>query len=134
MARALSLTTGLVARIQRSHCCGPTSISGQEPKPCFKPLQAEATRDHIWFQNPGIQGILQASPSCGLRPLTLAPAFFLLLSTSFSFQDSHGITSVHPLRYGSPQNWEWQGYSPGHADSNDASVIADTVLWDMVET
>ena len=41
----LSLATGLVARIQHSHCCSLTSISGQEPKSCFKPLQAEATWD-----------------------------------------------------------------------------------------
>ena len=44
-ARALSLTTGLVARIQHSHCCDLISVSGQEPKPCFKVLQAKATRD-----------------------------------------------------------------------------------------
>ena len=44
-ARALSLTTGLVARIWSSHCCDLTSISGQEQKPCFKLLQAEATQD-----------------------------------------------------------------------------------------
>ena len=37
---------GLVARIRHSHCCSLTSISGQEPKSCFKPLQAEATLDH----------------------------------------------------------------------------------------
>ena len=42
-ARALSLASGLVVRIQRSHCCGLTSISGREPKSCFKPLKAEAT-------------------------------------------------------------------------------------------
>ena len=35
---------GLVARIQRSYCHGPTSISGWKPKTCFKPLQAEASR------------------------------------------------------------------------------------------
>ena len=45
-ARALSLVTGLVARIQCSHCCSLTSISGRELKSCFKPLQAKATRDH----------------------------------------------------------------------------------------
>ena len=42
-ARALSLGTGLVAGIQRSHCHGLTSISGREPKACFRLLQAEAT-------------------------------------------------------------------------------------------
>ena len=49
-ARALSLTTGLVARIQLSLCHNPTSISGLEPKCCFKLLQAEATWDQgdIW--------------------------------------------------------------------------------------
>ena len=35
---------GLVARIPRSHCRCLTSISGGEPKSCFKPLQAEVTR------------------------------------------------------------------------------------------
>ena len=36
---------GLVAKIQHSHCNGLTSVSGQEPKSCFKPLQTKATRD-----------------------------------------------------------------------------------------
>ena len=43
-ARTLSLTTGLTARILRSLSQDPTSISKPEPKPCFKLLQAEATR------------------------------------------------------------------------------------------
>ena len=42
---AMSLTTGLVARIQCSHLHNLTSISGGELKPHFKPLQAEATQD-----------------------------------------------------------------------------------------
>ena len=41
----LSLAAGLVARIQHSHCHNLTSISGQERKSCFKPLQAEAAWD-----------------------------------------------------------------------------------------
>ena len=45
-ARALSLTTGLVARIWRFHCHDPALVSGWEPKCCSKQLQAEATRDH----------------------------------------------------------------------------------------
>ena len=36
---------GLVARIQRSHCHCPTSVSGWKLKSCFKPLQAKATRN-----------------------------------------------------------------------------------------
>ena len=35
----------LMATIQHSSCHYPTSISGWEPKPCFKLLQAEATWD-----------------------------------------------------------------------------------------
>ena len=52
-ARALSLTTGLVARIQLSHWHNLTSISGLEPKCCFKMLQAEATWDEgdIWVSS-----------------------------------------------------------------------------------
>ena len=46
-ARALSLTSDLVARIRCSHRRNPTTITGQEPKPCFKPLQAEATGDQF---------------------------------------------------------------------------------------
>ena len=43
-ARALSLVPGgLVARIQHSHRCGLTSVSGWERKSCFRPQQAEAT-------------------------------------------------------------------------------------------
>ena len=42
-ARAWSLTTGLVARIQLSHHGDLTSISGWKLKPYFKPLQARAT-------------------------------------------------------------------------------------------
>ena len=41
-ARALSLTISLVAWIQCSHLLDWTLLSGQEPKPCFKPVQAEA--------------------------------------------------------------------------------------------
>ena len=44
-ARALSLTTGLVARTQCSHRLDPTSITGQELKPLLKAPQAEATQD-----------------------------------------------------------------------------------------
>ena len=47
-ARALSLATvsgGLVVRIQHCICHGLTSISHQEPKPCFKLLQAKVTGD-----------------------------------------------------------------------------------------
>ena len=44
-ARPLSLTTGLVSRFRCSHHHDLTSISGQERKPCFKPLQAKATGD-----------------------------------------------------------------------------------------
>ena len=45
-ARALSLTTGIVARTWRSHCHDSASVPGWEPKRCSKQLQAEATRDH----------------------------------------------------------------------------------------
>ena len=48
MVQGLSLATGprgLVARIQCSHYHSPNSISVWEPKPGFKPLQAEATGD-----------------------------------------------------------------------------------------
>ena len=44
-ARALSLATGLVARIQHSHYHGLTAVSGWKLKPCFKPLQTKATWD-----------------------------------------------------------------------------------------
>ena len=46
--KALSLNTGLVTRIQHSHYCGPTSVSGQEPKPHFRLLQAEAIWDQFY--------------------------------------------------------------------------------------
>ena len=45
---------GLAARIWCSHCCDPTSISGWEPKPSFKPLLAKATWDHFMGPKPGI--------------------------------------------------------------------------------
>ena len=44
-ARALSLTSGLMVRIWCSHCYNTTSVSGQEPKPCFNSLQA---RDRLF--------------------------------------------------------------------------------------
>ena len=47
--RVLSLSTCVVARIWFSHCCGPALISGWEPKPCFKLLQAEVTREQNYF-------------------------------------------------------------------------------------
>ena len=43
------MTTGLVARILCSHCHGLTSVSGWEPKPCFKLLQTEVTQDQWDF-------------------------------------------------------------------------------------
>ena len=54
-ARALSLTTGLEARIWCSHSLGLFSISGGKPKPHFKLLQAEASQDHndMWCLFPG---------------------------------------------------------------------------------
>ena len=45
----LSLITGLMARIWCFHCHDPASTSGQELKPCFKLLQAEATWDQGEF-------------------------------------------------------------------------------------
>ena len=48
MGKALSLATGLVARFHYFHCCNLTSISSQQPKTCFKSLQAEATWDHLY--------------------------------------------------------------------------------------
>ena len=48
-ARALSLATGPVARIQHPHCRSPTSVSGRGLKSCFKLLLAEATRDQDTF-------------------------------------------------------------------------------------
>ena len=47
--KALSLTTGLIVRIWCSHCHDLASISGQESKPLFKPLQLEATHDHFIY-------------------------------------------------------------------------------------
>ena len=50
----LSLTTGQVARnLGLNH--GPTSISGPEPKPCFKPLQIKATWDQVYSRLKGKQ-------------------------------------------------------------------------------
>ena len=46
-ARALSLTSGLVASIQHSHCHGLTSVFIWKLKSCFKPLQAEAHWDQM---------------------------------------------------------------------------------------
>ena len=41
----LSLTTGLVARIWWFHHLDPPSVSGREPKPRSKLLQAQAMQD-----------------------------------------------------------------------------------------
>ena len=49
---ALSLATGLVARIQRSHHHSLTSISGWDSKSRFKLLQVEATQDHVDWMHP----------------------------------------------------------------------------------
>ena len=51
-ARALSLATGLVARIQCSPNHSLTSISGWDPKSCFKLLQVKATQDHVNWMHP----------------------------------------------------------------------------------
>ena len=45
-ARALSMTSSLLARTQCFHCHNSTSVCGWEAKLCFKPLQAEAIRDY----------------------------------------------------------------------------------------
>ena len=41
------ITGGLEAGIQRSHCRGLASLSVGELRSCFRPLQAEAARDHM---------------------------------------------------------------------------------------
>ena len=46
----LSLTIGPVARIWCFHYCNPDPVSGWEPKPCSKPLQAETP----WDQKPAL--------------------------------------------------------------------------------
>ena len=59
----LSLTTDLGARIWYFHRHTLVSISGWEPKPCSKPLQAEATRDHIlWLPGNHVNSSLLPSP------------------------------------------------------------------------
>ena len=74
-ARTLSLATGLVARIQHSHCHGPTSISGWEPKPCFKSLQAKATWDHLHLHVDHLDFFFHEMPS---NLLCLAVFLFLI--------------------------------------------------------
>ena len=59
----LTLTTDLGARIWYFHCHTLVSISGWEPTPCSKPLQAEATRDHIlWLLGNHVNSSLLPSP------------------------------------------------------------------------
>ena len=46
-----------------SYCRSPTSISDQETKPHFKPLQAEANQDQshlqrVWYSYSGVQSVL----------------------------------------------------------------------------
>ena len=87
MARALSLTTGLAARIRCFHCQDWTSIWWETEAW----LQAAASRCHLRSylvpkpRNSGSQGNLQAPPSLGLRQPTFTLACFLLVSTLFSF-------------------------------------------------
>ena len=50
-ARGLALSTGLMARIWRSHCHDLASTSGWKPMPCFKPLQTEITQDQHYYKN-----------------------------------------------------------------------------------
>lgn len=77
-------------------------------------------------ENLGSQGKPGTLPTCSLKPLTFALAFFLWLSPLlffllllFVFQDTQHIISVSLQHYGSPQQqWRWQGNSPGQADSN----------------
>ena len=45
----LSLTTSLVPRIWCFHHYDPAPISGWEPKPCSKTMQARATRVHYVY-------------------------------------------------------------------------------------
>ena len=76
-----SLVVCLVARIQCSHCCSLTSICGWELKSCFKPLQAEATRDHKHCS----KGSQVPSPSLShrLHSCRCFGAFSFLLTASF---------------------------------------------------
>ena len=101
-ARALSLTTGLVARIRCSHCRDPTSITGRELKSCFKPLQAKATRDHIWCRNPGIR---EVKVNRGLRPamawgpwLTLALSAHSLVAPRNNTGGGRGISQAMQIQ------------------------------------
>ena len=57
----LSLIIGLLARVWCFLHRDPASISGWEPKPCSKPVQAEATRDQGGPVNKG-SGDLEGSP------------------------------------------------------------------------
>ena len=59
----LSLTADLEARIWYFHHPTLVSVSGWEPKPCSKPLQAEATQDHIlWLLGNHVNSSLLPSP------------------------------------------------------------------------
>lgn len=63
---------GLVVWIQCSHRPGLTSVSSREPKPCFEPLQGEATGDrprpHLPGTRPRAVSFLP-HPPCRLKPV-----------------------------------------------------------------
>ena len=59
--------------------------------------------------------------------------FFLWLSASLSFQDPQGTTLFCLLHYGSPHIESGRKYPSECADSNNAWLMADAVLWDLAE-
>ena len=87
--RALSLTTGQVARIWCSPCCDSTSIPITET-----PLQAAEGQGH-WKSYLGIWKVRVNPRLCSA--VAWGPLLLLsfLLSPSLSFQDLQGLTSVH---------------------------------------
>ena len=105
---------GLVARIQCSHCHCPTSIYGRKPKPYFKPLQAEATRDQYeWpFLRKSYKLNLWCLPQFNAFCTMSTQTFSVLRSyigsfLSFQFSPAHSFPLLF-LQWGFGLRWSRQ--------------------------
>ena len=117
-SRALVIDYGLVARICNSHRHDPASISGWEPKPHSKSLQAKAIWDQLHY-TASVSTCVFSKWSCQpLRMLSsFPPARQGCIPPAWKKENTMGkITLTHPITDLYPQQARWVNLSlNGHS-------------------